>query len=136
MGEYHDFYLMTDVLFLSDVFENFRDFDLKTYNLDPARYITGPSFCMDAALNKYGKRIELFNDEQLDMYLNVESNIRGGNSFISHRYAKANNKYIKNFDKSKPSTYILHLDANNLYGWSMLQTLAVGGYKWKIQVNF
>ena len=52
-----DFYLMTDVLLLAGLFENVRDFDLKTYNLDPAHYTTGPSFCMDAALKKCNKRI-------------------------------------------------------------------------------
>ena len=55
LGEYNDFYLMTDVLF-ADVFENFRDVDLKTYNLDPAHYITGPGFSLDAALQKYNKK--------------------------------------------------------------------------------
>ena len=58
---------------------------------------------MDAALKKYNKKIELFNDEQSDMYLFVEKAIRGGNSFISHRHSKANNKYMKNYDNTKPS---------------------------------
>ena len=85
MGEYHDFYLQTDVLLLADVFENFREVDLQTYKLDPAHYFTGCSYSFDASLKKYGKKIELFNDEQSDMYLFVESAIRGGMSLIAHR---------------------------------------------------
>ena len=51
MGEYHDFYLKTDVMLLSDVFENYRDLDLKTYNVDPAWFLTAPSFSLDALKN-------------------------------------------------------------------------------------
>jgi len=131
MGDYHDFYLQTDVLLLADVFENFREVDMNTYKLDPAHYVTGCSYSFDASLKKYGKKIELFNDEQSDMYLFVENAIRGGMSFIAHRHSVANNKYMKNFDPSKPSKYIMYLDANNLYGWAMMQKLATGGYAWE-----
>ena len=50
MGEQHDFYLKTDVMLLSDVFENYRDAALKTYNVDPVLYLTAPSFSLDVAL--------------------------------------------------------------------------------------
>ena len=49
---------------------------------------------------------------------------------MSNRYSKANNKYMKGFDKNKESTYIQHFDANNLYGWAMSQSLPVNGFKW------
>ena len=65
------------------------------------------------------------------MYLFVENAIRGGMSFIAHRHSIANNKYMKNYDKSMPSKYIMYLDANNLYGWAMMQKLATGGYMWE-----
>ena len=54
--------------------------------------------------------------------------IRGGICHVIHRYAKANNKYMKNYDKNKESSYIQYLDANNLYGWAMSQK---DGFKWK-----
>ena len=51
-------------------------------------------------------------------------------SKISHRYAKANNKYLKDYDKSKKSTYIIYLDANNLYGWAMQKKLPKNNFKY------
>ena len=47
-----------------------------------------------------------------------------------YRYAKANNEYMKKYNKSIKSSYILYLDANNLYGWAMSQKLPVDGFKW------
>ena len=60
----------------------------------------------------------------------VEEGIRGAICHSIHRYAKANNKYMKNYDKNKKSSYIQYLDANNLYGWAMSQKLPVNGFKW------
>ena len=75
------------------------------------------------------------------MLLMVEEGIRGGISHSIHRYAKANNKYMKNYGESKESSYIQYLDANNLYGWAMSQKLPVNYFKWiedtsKINENF
>ena len=64
------------------------------------------------------------------MFLIVENVIRGRNCQGIHRYTKANNKYMKNYDKSIESSYIVFLDANNLYGWAMSQKLPVNGFKW------
>ena len=65
------------------------------------------------------------------MLLMVEKEIRGGICHAIHRYTKANNKYMKNYDKNKESLYIWYLDGNNLYGWKMSQKLHVDGFKWK-----
>ena len=64
------------------------------------------------------------------MLLMVEEGIRGGICHAIHRYAKANNKYMNNYDKNEESSYIQYLDANNLYGWAMCQKLPVNGFKW------
>ena len=59
----------------------------------------------------------------------IERRIRGGICWATHRYAKANNKYVKNYNKNIESSYIEYLDANNLYGWAMSQKLPVKGFK-------
>ena len=64
------------------------------------------------------------------MLLMIEEGIRGGICHAVHRYAKANNKYMKNYDKSKESSYIQYLDANNLYGAAMSEKLPINGFKW------
>ena len=63
------------------------------------------------------------------MLLIIEKGIRGGICYAIHRYAKTNNKYMKKYDKNKESSYLMYLDANNIYGWAMSQTLPVDGFK-------
>ena len=77
-------------------------------------------------------KLELLTDN--DMLLMVEKGIRGGICYAIHRYAKANNKYMKNYDEKEESSYIQYLDVNNLYGWTMSQKLPVSGFKWKKDV--
>ena len=69
------------------------------------------------------------------MLLMVEKGIRGGMCQCTYRYAIANNKYMKNYDKNKKSSYIEYLDANYLYGWAMSQKLPVYGFKWANELS-
>ena len=64
------------------------------------------------------------------MLLMVEKGTRGGICQEKHMYTKANNKYMKNYDKDIISSYLMYLDANNLYGWAISQKLPVNGFKW------
>ena len=126
--DYHDLYLKSDVLLLADVFEKFRSTCLKHYKLDPVHYYTSPGLAWDACLKITGQHLELLSD--YDMLMMFERGIRGGITHISKRYAEANNKYMKNYDPEKKSTFIQYLDANNLYGWAMSQNLPTHGFKW------
>ena len=129
LKDYHNLYNEVDVLVLVDVFENFRNICIKNYKLDPARYYTAPSLAWDAALKITKVELELLSD--IDMLLKAEKGIRGGVSMISNRYGKANNKYMgKSFIDTMLSTYIMYLDANNLYGWAMSKPLPTHGFKW------
>ena len=69
------------------------------------------------------------------MYLFIEKGLREGISYIAKRYAKANNKYMKDNDPTKPSKFITYLDMNNLYGWAMSGYLPYGGFKWLKNVD-
>ena len=60
----------------------------------------------------------------------VEEGIRGEMCHAVHRYAKTDNKYMKNYDEKEESSFLQYLDANNLYGWAMEQNLPVGGFEW------
>ena len=115
LGEYHDLYLKSDTLPLADVFENFRKMGLKSYHLNPA------------ALRKTEVKLELLTD--IDILLMVEKGIREEICHAFHRYARANNKYIKDYDKNKESSYRKYWDVDNVYGWAMLQKLPVNKFE-------
>ena len=128
LKDYHDLYLKSDVLLLSDVFENFRDVCLDNYRLDPIFYYTAPGLAWDACLKITKVELELLHD--YEMLMMVEKGIRGGVSMISTRYGKANNPYMKDYDPDQPTKYISYLDANNLYGWAMCKPLPTKGFSW------
>ena len=128
MGECHDLYLVSDMLLLTDVFENFRKTCMQYYKLDPCHYFTSPGLSWDAMLKMTNIKLELMTD--IDMFQFIEKGMRGGVSYIANRYGNANNKYMKEYDEKAPFKYIMYLDANNLYGWAMSQYLPTGNFKW------
>ena len=123
LGEYHDLYLKTDVLFLCDVFEKFIN-----VCLDPCHYFSSPGLAWDAMLKMMRIELELISD--VDMHLFIEKGMRGGISYIAKRYCKANNKYVKGYDASRGDSFIVYFDVRNLYGWATMQYLPYGGFKW------
>ena len=114
MVDYHDLYLKENVLLLADVFEKFIATYLKYYGLDPCHYFSSPGLSWNAMLKMTNRELEEISD--IDKYSFIEKGLRKRISYISTRYAKANNKYINDFDPRKPSTFISYLEMNNLYG--------------------
>ena len=117
----------------SDVFENFIKACIKNYELDPAHFISLPGLAWQACLKKTNVELELLTD--YDMFLMIEEGIRGGICHDIQRYAKANNKYMKDYDKKKKSSYIQYLDANNLYGKAMTEKLPLRGIRWMDDIS-
>lgn len=128
LGDYHDLYLLTDVLLLADVFERFRTMTIEYYGLDACYFYTAPGLAWQAALKMSGVSLELLTSP--DMYNFYELGCRGGISMISQKYARANNKYVKGYGSTKPTSYLMYYDANNLYGWAMSQPLPTGMMRW------
>ena len=129
MSEYHDLYLASDVLLLTNVFENFRKTCMQYYKLDLSHYFTSPGLSWDAMLIKMTNiKLELMTD--IDMFQFIKKSMRGGVSYIANRYGNVNNKYMKEYNEKAPSKYIMYLDANNLYVWAMSQYLPTGNFKW------
>ena len=98
LGEYHDLYVQSDALLLAEVFENFRNKCLEVYELDPAHFLSLPGLTWQACLKKTNIELELLTN--YDMLLMLEEGITGGICHSIHRYAKANNKYLKDYDKN------------------------------------
>ena len=129
VGEYHDLYLRTEVVLLANIFESFRRVCLKNYALNPSQFYTAPGLAWKACLKKTCIRLELLLDP--DMLLMFERGIREGITQSVHRWAAANNPYMgSEYDRNKPTKYLQYLDANNLYGWVMSQSLPTGGFHW------
>ena len=116
------------MLLSTNVFENFRKICVKIYDLYPVKFLSAPGLAWKAAFKITEVKLELLTD--IDMLLMVKKEIRGGVCHAIHRYTKANNKYMKDFDKNKKLPYLKYCDVNNLYGWAMSQKLPVNKFEW------
>ena len=129
LKDYMEIYVTLDVLLLAAVFETYRRSTYKHFCLDPCHYVSTPSLCMDAMLRMTRVKLEQLSDT--DMYLFFTKAIRGGYSGSALRHAKANNDTMKDdYDPTSPTSYILSLDANNLYGHSLSKPLPVRDFRW------
>jgi hypothetical protein len=139
--DYHDLYVYTDVLLLADVFDNFRKTMTKSYDLDPCNYLTLSMFSWDAALLmckevdvkgvSNGKPLQLGLMSDLEIYKMIEKGERGGMCQVSMSQIVANNPYMGvDYNEYMAQVFIMNLDANNLYGFAMVQNLPYDGYTW------
>ena len=100
--------------------------------MDPAHFVSLPGLAWQARLKKTNVELELITD--YDILLMIEDGIRGEICHAIQRYAKANNKYMNDYNKNKESSYIQYLDANNLYGMAMSEKLPIKGFKWMVDI--
>ena len=128
MKYYYDLYLKCDILFLVNAFGKFRNNSLTNYGLFPSHYLSPPALSWDAMLNMTKVQLELITYP--GMYIFFEKGIRGEVSYISNKYSKARNKYLKSNDPEHESKHVVYLDANNLYGYAMSKFLPTSGFKW------
>ena len=110
MGHYQDNYLEKNILLSPVVFKKFIVTCLKFYGLDPCHYFSSPGFSREAILKMTNVKLEKVSD--IDKYLFIEIGLRGGISYIAKRYAKANKKYMNDYDSKKKSAFISYLDIN------------------------
>lgn len=134
--DYANIYLACDVCQLADIIENTRNLFMSTHKLDPMYYFGAPGYSWDAFLydltmTRPQMCPQLFGKGEMNKVCFFMQGIRGGCSGIMKRYATANNKHMGDlYDPTKPSSYIIYLDANNLYGWSMQQELPYCNFAW------
>ena len=92
-------------MLLADAFEKFIGMSLKFSKLDPCNYFSSPGLNWNAMLKMTGVKLETISD--IDKYLSIENGLRGGISYIAKRYAKANNRYMNDYNPKKIIIYII-----------------------------
>ena len=114
--EYHDFYVQSDILLLADVFNNFQNMSWNIWAWS-CSFSSAQGLPWQTALKKTKVKLDFLTD--IDLLLIAEKGIRGGMCYAIYRYAKANKKHIKDYDKNKESSYLKYWFINKLYGWAM-----------------
>ena len=122
IAEYTDLYMKCDILLLADVFIAFRNACIYYFKCDPCHYVSLPSYSFDAFL--YYLKVNLKLIHVAEIYAFLQRSIRGGLTHVFKRYHESNNKYMgEKYDPSKPESYILYLDVNNMYGGALSEAL-------------
>ena len=123
-------HFQSNTLLLADVFENFQNMCFKIYELDPTKFISAQGLAWKAALKKTKIKLGILADNWYRYVKKVEKGIRGRICHSIYWYVKANNKYMKDCDKNKESSYIQYWDVNNLYGGAMSQKIPENNFEW------
>ena len=118
-------------MILACVLLKFSSRCLEYYRLDPCHYFSSPGLSWDVMVKTPEIKLEPISDMKIHVF--IEEGKRGGISYISKRYTKANNKNMKVFNSSKESKLMMWLDANNLTCWFTNNYLPYGGFKWLSQ---
>jgi hypothetical protein len=130
--DYMELYMKCDVLQLACIFEAFRNVCLQHYGLDPAYYVSSPNLAWDSMLKMTDVELDLISDPE--MFKMLDNGIRGGICMITKRHAVANNSElpVAHYNKNEPTSHIIYLDANNLYGWAMIQPMGEKNFRYLI----
>ena len=99
------------------------------YGLYPANFLGLPALTWSAGFRYTDVYLDCLTDHS--MFLMFEKANRGGISVISHKYAKANNPYVPDYNADEENSYLLEFDVNNLYGYSMRQMLPMMFFEWE-----
>ena len=105
----------------------FEKNSLKNYGLCSSHYLISPGLSWDEMLKTTKIELELIPNS--DMYIFFEKGSRRGTSYVSNKYSKAKNKYLKYYNPKQESKHIIYLDANNLYGYAMSKFFPTSGFK-------
>ena len=127
LGEYHDFYVQSDTLLLNYVFNNFQNMCIEIYGLDTADFLSVSGLTQQVVLKNTKVKLDL--STYINILLMVKKGVRGGISLAIYEYAKANDKFMKDYDKNKESLYLNNQNVNYLCGQAMPQKLSVGQFK-------
>ena len=124
LGNYPNLYAQSYTVLQADVFQNFRNKGIETYELDPCSLdqLSAPELAWKSFFKK--TKIELELSTNTDMQQLIEKGIRNGIYHPTYRHAKVNNKYTKGYNKDNKSPYLIYWDANNFYEWIISKKLS------------
>ena len=129
LQDYLEIYLTADITLLADVFENYRSFFYTKFHLDASKYPSLPGLSYDCMMRHTKCEIDLIYDQE--MFLFIRKALRGGVTQINQKFAKANNKFLHDYDPTKETSYIIYTDVNALYSGAMTYSLPRKNLRWE-----